>query len=101
MGTPQPLKAMQKHLIAITMATMLAACAGTPINWDQARQVKPGMSTAQTIALMGKPYSIKSTSAGEVWVWVFVDAGFGTKTYSIEVANDVVTKTPPIPTSFK
>lgn len=94
-------RGLRSGVFAIVFVCVLAGCAGTPIDWNKARTVQPGMPASELVSIMGKPYSVRSSATGELWVWVYVDAGFGTKTYSVEMADGKVSKAPPIPASFK
>lgn len=92
------------RLIAILFATLtLVACAtGTPFKWDQARQVKVGMTAEQVTALMGNPYLVRSDANGVTrYVWTEVNSlTFATKTYSIDFRDGKVVVAPEIPPSF-
>lgn len=76
---------------------MFVGCAGTRFTWDQARQLKTGMTKPQVLAVMGEPY-LKTYSAGnEKWIWSHSDFLGDTKAVSILFADDTVTSVPPIP----
>lgn len=64
-------------IIAITvLAFGLASCAshGTEIDWNNARQIKAGMTQDEVKKLMGAPYSVTSRGEGKItWVWVHVN----------------------------
>ena len=46
-------------------ALLLSACAGSgTINWEQARQLKVGMTEVDLIWTLGQPYSVVSKSDG-------------------------------------
>lgn len=54
----------------IMVALLLTGCsAGTTFDWDQAKKVRVGATEGEVIALMGKPYLIKTQGESEVWVW--------------------------------
>lgn len=93
---------MLKRLIAAATLATLAGCAGTPINWDKARTITPGMTQAEVTAVMGSPYLVRSTATGQLWVWSYAGAFNGTKTLSIPFdRSGRVAEAPPIPDSFK
>lgn len=97
---------MKKTLSALFAALiLLGGCAGTGFKWDQARQVKEGMTEKDLTDLMGSPYQVRADAAGQqLWQWVYVDlygvAG-GTRTLNITMKDGVVLMTPVIPESFK
>lgn len=59
----------------IASSAMLAACAGSgPIKWDNARQVKEGMTEQEVMALLGKPYRVSASPDGtQKWLWVYAN----------------------------
>ena len=81
----------------------LSACAGSgSINWDQARQLKVGMSEADLVRTLGRPYSIVSKSDGtQMWIWVNVIAFGGAENLSVAMRDGKATQVPVIPDSFK
>ena len=82
---------------------LLSACAGSGnINWDQARQLKVGMSEADLVRTLGQPYSIVSKSDGtQMWIWVNVIAFGGAENLSVAMRDGKATQVPIIPDSFK
>jgi outer membrane protein assembly factor BamE (lipoprotein component of BamABCDE complex) len=62
-------------IFLIAFAAILAGCAGSgPIKWDNARQVKQGMSQQEVTALLGKPYRVSASPDGtEKWLWVYAN----------------------------
>lgn len=61
-----------KKIAAVLCFLLLSGCAGSGrINWNNARQLKQGMSEQDVMKLIGKPYSVSSKSDGtQLWVWV-------------------------------
>lgn len=88
---------MKKSLI-ILLSITLAACAGVPFSWDNARQIKVGMTSSEVRNLMGKPYLISGTNDNkERWNWTFV-TGFGSmRTFNIFIKDGKVVDVPSIP----
>ncbi len=92
---------MKKFLSMGIAALVLSACAvGTPINWNNARQVQVGMTEAQVTALMGRPYMVASRPEGQRWIWTIASAFGGASTMSVTFKDGKVTEVPPIPASF-
>lgn len=97
---------MKKTTIALLSSlAVLASCAGTSFKWDQARQVREGMTEKELTAVMGTPYQVRVDANGQqLWQWIYVDLyGLtgGTRTLNITMKDGVVLKTPAIPESFK
>ena len=91
---------MKKLLCLLTLTALLSGCAGTYFTFDTARQVQVGMSEAQLQKIMGKPHTITSSAAGEVWVYAYAD-GFGSaRAVSFAVKDGKVVTVPRIPDSF-
>lgn len=84
-------------------ALLLSACAGSgTINWEQARQLKVGMTEADLIRTLGQPYSVVSKSDGtQMWIWVSVVAFGGAEHLSVAVRDGKAIQVPIIPDSFK
>lgn len=92
------------RLISLLLVTLvLGGCVhGTQFNWDQARQIRSGMTTAQVSEIMGKPYLVKSGNGMVRYVWTAVDGlTFETKTLAVDFVDGKVVNPPPIPTEFK
>ncbi len=54
-------------------AAACAACAGSDFQWNQARQIQPGMSQDQVSALMGSPTDVRTQTYGEAWTWAYLN----------------------------
>lgn len=90
-----------KSAAALLLAIGLTACAGTAFKWDNARQIKAGMTEQEVEAIMGAPYLVRSQNGGVTWVWSYADAFAGAKSVSVVFVNGKVAEPPPIPTSFR
>lgn len=93
---------MRKYLAAACIAvSVLAGCAGTPIDWGSARQVKVGMSKDEVTKIMGTPYMVTTTCDGELWVWSYANVYTGTKSMSLPFDKEGKVKAvPSIPDGF-
>ena len=92
-----------KRLLVITAAFFLAACAGTAFKWNEARQIKAGMSKKEVTALVGTPNritTIDDQSQRYVWVWVNTFSG-STRTLVVDFKDGQAIKAPPIPDEFQ
>lgn len=90
-----------KTLTAI-LALALAACAGTQFKWSQARQIQPGMSTAEVTQLLGAPNTVKSSGDTLIYVWVNVNLMSGTtRTVRVDFKDGKAISAPPIPPEFQ
>lgn len=95
---------MRRVVAIVLLSATLAACAGSgSINWNNARQVKDGMTTQEVTALMGTPYSVTSKGPGEqIWVWVHVNGMTGSsQSAALNFKDGKVVKAFDIPDSFK
>jgi hypothetical protein len=54
----------------------VAGCAGTPFTWENVAQVKPGMTEAEVVAILGPPYSRTQAGSVSILTWSFA-SGFG------------------------
>lgn len=92
-----------KTLIAMVFAVILTGCAGSgSINWDNARQVKAGMTESQLTNLMGHPYSIRAQGDTQIWVWVYVNGLTGSSSsVAVPMKDGKVTADLKVPDSFK
>lgn len=86
--------------LVFALLVCISGCAGTPFKWDQARQLKEGMTESEVTQLMGSPFMVKSTPEGNVWIWSYSDGFTGIRTVSISIKDGKVTKAPSIPSSF-
>jgi hypothetical protein len=92
---------MKKIFSMIVAAFVLSACAvGTPINWNNARQVQVGMTEDQVLVLMGRPYAVASRPEGQRWIWALGTSFGGSQSMSITFKDGKVIEVPPIPASF-
>ena len=92
-----------KNLVLILLVLMLAACAstGSAIKWDNARQVKVGMTESQVTKLMGKPFRISGVGEQDRWTWRYVNLYTGSnEAMTIIFKDGVAVDVPRIPESF-
>lgn len=90
-----------RFFIAIAIALLLSGCVGTPFNWNDARRLKPGMTTQEVKAIMGAPHTIKSEGDIVRYVWVEVSMlDYSSKTLAIDFRNNKAIKVPTIPDDF-
>jgi len=91
-----------KCVVIALLVAALSACAGTPFRWDNARQVRQGMTQNEVVALLGKPYMVKSNENGTIYVWSHANGLTGeSQAVSIPFDKDgKVSKVPAIPDSF-
>lgn len=92
---------MKKTFFALLAAVMLAGCAGTPIDFDHARQVRVGMTEQELTALMGPPYMVSARGKDQLWVWSHANAFGSAKSVSFVIRDGKVADIPPIPASFR
>ena len=90
-----------KLFFCMAIVALLCGCAGTNFSFDNARQIKPGMKSAEVQKRMGKPYMVTTQGNQNIWVYSYVDAFFATKTVSFVFQDDQVVQVPRIPDSFR
>lgn len=90
-----------KTIAAALFALVLAACAGTPFKWDNARQLREGMSEQEVTELMGRPYMVTANANGNVWIWSHSTAFGGAQSLSVIFKDGKAVKVPAVPESFK
>ena len=96
---------MFKRFLLIATVFLLTACAGSgSIKWDNARQLKSGMTESEVTSLMGRPYAVQlvGDDGQYQWVWVHVNmmTGGAPQKMTAIFKDGVVTKVPVSPASF-
>jgi outer membrane protein assembly factor BamE (lipoprotein component of BamABCDE complex) len=87
-----------RNIAIAALCAVLAGCAGTPFDWSQAKQIRVGMTEAEIVALMGKPYLVKTQGDNQLWVWSY--SGLTqTGVLSVPMKDGLVTSVPAIPFS--
>ncbi|PWK38680.1 outer membrane protein assembly factor BamE (lipoprotein component of BamABCDE complex) [Cupriavidus plantarum] len=91
--------------VALSATLGLTGCATAgsgKINWNNARQVKDGMTKKEVAALMGDPYQVVARNDGtQRYVWVHVNLFSGTQSAALEFDKDgKVVKAFQIPDNF-
>lgn len=94
-----------KRLFALLVLVFLTACAGSgSIEWDDARQLKVGMTEKEVTKLMGRPYQAQviGSDGSYRWVWVNVNLmrSSGAEKMTAMFKDGVVVEVPVIPASF-
>lgn len=89
----------------LSSAVLLGGCATAgsgKIDWNNARQVKDGMTKQEVTELMGKPYSVVARNDGtQRYVWVHVNLFSGTQSAALDFDKDgKVVKAFTIPDTF-
>jgi outer membrane protein assembly factor BamE (lipoprotein component of BamABCDE complex) len=86
---------MRVSILVVLVCLSLAACAGTPFEWENARQIHIGSSQADVVALLGKPYMVKTAGADQTWIWSYSGLD-GTRLVSYGLRDGLVTIVPTI-----
>lgn len=89
-----------KAASAVIVAVVLSSCAGSSFNWDQARSIKTGMTEAQLVDVMGKPYMVTARGDSQIWVYSHANAFAGAKSVSFILKDGRVVETPVVPQAF-
>jgi outer membrane protein assembly factor BamE (lipoprotein component of BamABCDE complex) len=91
-----------KSIVASLSLLILTACAGSPFSWQSARQIQPGMTTAEVSQLVGTPNTVKAQGDVLTYVWVYVNTMFGTtRTLRVDFKDGKAISAPPIPAEFQ
>lgn len=93
-------------VLSAALATIsLAGCATAgsgKFSWDNARQVKAGMSQQEVVALMGPPYLTQGIGQNGVkLVWVHVNLFAGTESAAMTFKDGKAVDSFHVPESFK
>jgi len=93
---------MKRVLVLFAFALVVAGCAGTRFDFDNARKVKVGMTESEVTQIMGKPYSVVSKGDNQIWIWSQANGMTGAhQSISFTMRNGKVDSVPKIPDSFK
>ena len=89
------------HLVSflgLAIASLLfSGCVGTPFRWETARKVHVGMTKAEVLEVMGKPYVMSTAGETDIWQWTY-GTGLGTGgNYRIVIKDGKVSEVPRIP----
>lgn len=88
-------------LCIASLLLALSGCAGTNFTFDQARQVKVGMTEEQVTGLMGRPYSVVTIGDTQRWIWSHANGMTGSaRTVSFDLKDGKVSAVPAIPGSL-
>lgn len=91
-----------KYFTACIAALLLTACAGTPFRWDQARQIKAGMTPEQVTALVGTPNRVDAQGDVLRYIWVHANGLTGnSRSLRVDFRDGRAIQAPPIPASFE
>lgn len=92
---------MKKYLMLVSVL-FLCACAGTNFKWDNARQIRQGMTEQEVVSLLGTPTMTTSRSDGLVYVWSHANGMTGSvKSVSVVFKDGKVVSVPNIPENYR
>lgn len=85
-------RAMKKTACSNLLLLFVAGCIthGRDFSFDDARRVKLGMTEAQVLEIMGPPTNKSIDMTGELWMWIYVDAGLNSKSFAVKLKDDSV-----------
>lgn len=90
---------MRKFLPLV--ALVFAGCVGTHFNFDEVRQVQPGMTEQQVQQIMGKPNVVTAQGNRIRWVYAYGTAVGTGASASFVFENGRVVEVPVVPASFR
>ena len=79
-----------KCIGTLSAVILLASCAGTPFKWEDVDKIKNGMSEAELVSILGKPYSRTQTGNTVILTWSSATAFGGAKAVSYRLRDGVV-----------
>lgn len=92
---------MRMTLLVLAGAALIG-CAGTRFNFEDARQVKVGMTEAEVVERLGRPYSVTTRGDTQVWVWSQANGLTGSSSAVTFIFKEgKVATVPNIPASFR
>ncbi|GLT20806.1 hypothetical protein GCM10007933_02580 [Zoogloea oryzae] len=89
------------RLALAALALTLAACAGSPFKWDDARKIQPGMTPTEVSQLLGPPTAVRASGETVSYVWAYVSSVSGSRTLRVDFKDGHVIKAPPIPPELR
>jgi hypothetical protein len=93
---------MRALFISFVIAFSSVGCAGSPFSFENARQVKIGMTESEVTTLLGTPYSVLSRDNEQLWIWSYTNLMVGdSRVVSYVMKDGRVSRVPTIPGSFK
>ena len=88
--------------MAILAAAAGAGCTGSDFQWNQASQLRPGLTQEQVEALMGSPTDVRTREQGAVWTWTYLNAASGqARAVSVVMRDGRVVDAPGVPLAFR
>lgn len=85
---------MKTTIAAIATAALVGCASGSNFSMDAASQIKPGMSKAEVVAMLGEPNQKLMTNGNEVWTWARVNIFKGDSQAASVMFVDGVVHTP-------
>lgn len=80
---------MEKYLVFAAVIAV-AGCAGTNFAWEDADKIKNGMTEAEVVEILGRPYLRQQSGNGVVLAWSHASAFGGAKAVSFRFVDGKV-----------
>lgn len=90
----EPMMKTRLLFLVLLVSTALAACAGTPFSWENARKIQPGMTSNEVTAIMGQPYMINVSGNKTIYTWSYAEAFAGSRAVSVVFVDNKVNQAP-------
>ena len=88
--------------LTITLAIVLAACAGSPFQWADVRRISPGMTPQEVTNIIGTPTSVAARGDVLRYVWVHVNSlTAASRTLALEFKDGKLVAVPPLPDGYQ
>lgn len=83
------------------LIALLMGCAGTRFSFENARQLSAGMTEAEVVKTMGRPYRTTVRGDIKIMTWVFVNGITGAnRSMALPFKDGKLTETPRVPDDF-
>lgn len=81
---------IRARMLCFALAMVLFACAGTRFDWQDAERIKPGMTEAEVVSILGRPYSRAQEGRVTVLTWSYAGAFDGGRAVSFRLVDGKV-----------
>ena len=80
----------QRVVCVVTLACGFGACAGTNFDWKDTEKIKPGMTEAEVVSILGRPYSKTQSGSMTILTWSYATGFGGAKAVSYRLVDGKV-----------
>lgn len=73
--------------LCVALALMLCACAGANFDWEDTERITPGMTEAEVVSILGRPYSRAQEGRVTVLTWSYAGAFGGGRAVAFRLVD--------------